>query len=175
MATGSPSPELHCDPLTLRAYRPADETAFVELFQDPAVMAYVGDGLQSADEDRALFHRVFSHVYPEQKFAVWAVVLEDAVIGHAELKPSPRDDIDGWELVYIIGSGYWLRGFGRQVAGTVTRFGLTTLGLPAVYATVDTRNTASLTLLAAQGFSVIDETDEDDGSRVAILATSAVP
>ncbi|WP_298251494.1 GNAT family N-acetyltransferase [uncultured Arthrobacter sp.] len=170
--TGSPSPVLRSGPIELRPYTETDEEAFVALFQDPEVVRYVGDGLETEEADRALFHRVFSEVYPVDKFAVWAVLAEGSVVGHAELKPSPRDDVDGWELVYAIRRSHWRRGYGRLVASLVIRYGFDELRLPMVFATVDLENTASLALLKGLGFAQVGET-VDNGQRIAVLSIQA--
>ncbi len=170
--TGSSSPVLRSGLIELRPYTRADEESFVALFRDPEVVRYVGDGLQSEAADRELFHRVFSQVHPTNKFAVWAMSVGGSIIGHAELKPSPRDDIDGWELVYVIERSHWRRGYGRAVAALVTGYGFDDLRLPVVFATVDTENTSSLALLAGLGFSQVGETVEDS-QRVAILSAHA--
>lgn len=166
---GSPSPVLQSGPLQLRPYTEPDEQFFVDLFQDKDVVRYVGDGLQSEEADRALFHRVFTHVYSTDKFAIWAVELDGDLIGHAELKPSPRDDIEGWELVYAIRRSHWRRGFGRLVAERITRYGLENLQLPAVFATVDTANSSSLALLAGLGFTRTAEVTEN-GQSITVLS-----
>lgn len=166
---GSPSPVLRSGLIELRPYTKEDEESFVALFQDPEVVRYVGDGLQSEAADRELFQRVFSRVYPTNKFAVWAVTVDGSIIGHAELKPSPRDDIDGWELVYAIDRSHWRRGYGRTVASLVTSYGFDDLRLPVVFATVDTENTSSLALLASLEYTRVGETVEN-GQRVAVLS-----
>ncbi len=170
--TGSSSPVLRDGLIELRPYTKADEEFFVALFQDPEVVRYVGDGLETEAADRELFHRVFTRVYPTNKFAVWAVVAHGLLIGHAELKPSPRDDIEDWELVYAIQRSHWRRGYGRAVAALVTRYGFDTLRLRAMFATVDTENTPSLALLESLGFVRIEET-VDGGRRTGILVAHA--
>lgn len=163
------TPVLTTDRLVLRPYTPADEEAFVALFQDQEVARYVGDGPATEAEDRALFGRVFTLVYPTGKFAVWAVERDGHVVGHAELKPSPTDDIDGWELVYVLARAEWGMGLGSELARAVTRYGCDVLGLDRVYATVDADNTRSLQLLARLGYREVGVRHEEQ-AVVRVLA-----
>src|SRR5690606_12025700 len=68
------------------------------------------------------------------------------------LKPSPSEDIEGWELVYVLERAQWRQGHGTELAETVTRFGLESLGLPRVYATVDMENKGSVEVLRRLGY-----------------------
>lgn len=150
----------------LRPYRAEDEDHFVGLFQDPDVSRYVGDGGDPGDpaEDRALFGRIFSLVYRENRFAVWAVERDGSYIGHAELKPSPSDDVDGWELVYMLSRANWGTGLGGEVAQAITRYGLVDLQLPAVWATIDHGNAASIKLITRLGYELVAIRPEDGTS-----------
>ncbi|MCE4026369.1 GNAT family N-acetyltransferase [Microbacterium sp. Au-Mic1] len=166
--TAAPTAELATERLRLRPYERADEEAFVALFQDDAVARYVGDGKQTEQEDRALFGRVFDKVYPTERFAVWAVERGGAVVGHAEIKPSPSDDVPGWELVYILARSQWGQGIGTELARAVTEYGFA-LGLPEVWATVDADNAGSIRILDRLGYTLRGERLEDAG-RVLLYA-----
>ena len=168
--TSAPTAELATARLRLRAYARADEEPFVALFQDPDVARYVGDGRQSEQQDRALFGRIFETVYPTERFAVWAVERGGAVVGHAEIKPSPSDDVPGWELVYILARSQWGQGIGTELADVVTDYGFA-LGLPDVWATVDADNVGSIRILDRLGYTLRGERDEGAG-RVLIYAAA---
>ncbi|KAK3191883.1 hypothetical protein K4F52_001926 [Lecanicillium sp. MT-2017a] len=147
--------------ITLRPYTRADQDFFIGLFQDQDVCRYVADGkVGSPDDDKALFGRIFDPVYAQDRFAVWAVVThgdDGQLIGHAELKPSPADDVEGWELVYVLAKSHWGRGLGTEIAGAVTRYGLDGdgLALGEVYATVNEGNAASIKLLGKLGYELL--------------------
>lgn len=64
---------LRTERLLLERYVPEDEDSFVALFQDVRVSRWMGDGTSSEEDDRALFGRVFTKVYAENLFDVWAV------------------------------------------------------------------------------------------------------
>ncbi|MFB7917200.1 GNAT family N-acetyltransferase [Streptomyces sp. NPDC056061] len=165
------TPTVRTERLLLEPYSPADENAFVSLFQDVRVSRWIGDGPKTEDEDRALFGRVFSKVYAQELFDVWAVRHDGRLIGHAEIKPS--SDVDGHEIVYALAPDAWGRGFGTEIARTLTSYGYDVLGLSEVHATVAAENTASLALLDRIGFRHVRDMAEDDGSTTRVLVRPA--
>ncbi|MGA4845963.1 GNAT family N-acetyltransferase [Streptomyces sp. G5(2025)] len=168
------TPELRSERLALSAYVAADEALFVALFQDEAVGRWFGEGVQSAAEDRALFGRIFSLVYAEERFPVWAVRYEGRYVGHAEIKPSPESWLDGHEIVYGLSRESWGLGLGTELARLLTSYGHESLGLAEVHATVDSENTASLSVLKRLGYTQGRAIPEDNG-RTTLLLTSRLP
>ena len=67
------TPTLRTKRLLLSPYVPADEEDFVALFQDARVSQWIGDGLATETEDREMFGRVFTNVYAQNRFDIWAV------------------------------------------------------------------------------------------------------
>ncbi|MDT0378475.1 GNAT family N-acetyltransferase [Streptomyces sp. DSM 42041] len=166
-----PSPELRTRRLLLTAYTPADEDDFVTLFQDARVSRWMGDGPQSEAEDRALFRRIFTHVYPARRFDVWGVREGGRLVGHAEIKRT--DDVDGHEIVYALHPDRWGAGLGTELAGAVVAYGFRTLGLGEVHATVDAANAASLALLERIGFRHVRDIAEENGGTTRHLTRNA--
>ncbi|MFF2900721.1 GNAT family N-acetyltransferase [Streptomyces sp. NPDC057966] len=164
------TPALHTARLRLAPYTPGDEEDFVALFQDPLVSRWMGEGTQSEAEDRALFGRIFSKVYAQDLFEVWAVRHEGRFVGHAEIKPST--DVGGHEIVYALAATAWGQGFGTEIAQALTGYGFDTLGLTEVHATVVADNAASLALLGRIGFRHVRDRVEDDGSTTRVLTRS---
>ncbi|WP_344073753.1 GNAT family N-acetyltransferase [Streptomyces crystallinus] len=170
MTSPSPSPSaptLRTDRLLLDRYTPADEEAFVALFQDTRVSRWMGDGTTSEAEDRALFGRVFSKVYARDLFDVWAVRQDGRLVGHAEIKRT--DEVDGHEIIYALAPEVWGRGLGLELAAAIVTHGFDTLGLTEVHATVAEPNRASLALLERLGFAHVRDITEDDGSTTRVL------
>ncbi|MEU7580248.1 GNAT family N-acetyltransferase [Streptomyces sp. NPDC041068] len=168
------TPELRSERLSLSPYVAADEADFVALFQDEAVGRWFGDGIQSAEDDRALFGRLFSLVYAEERFPVWAVRHEGRYAGHAEIKPSPEEWLDGHEIVYGLTKESWGLGLGTELARLLTSYGHETLGLAEVHATVDSENAPSLSVLKRLGYTQTREIPEDTG-RTTLQLTSRLP
>ncbi|MFD9910625.1 GNAT family N-acetyltransferase [Streptomyces sp. NPDC059063] len=169
-----PAPELRSERLLLTPYVAADEAHFVALFQDEAVGRWFGDGMRGAEDDRALFRRLFSIVYAERRFPVWAVRHGGRYAGHAEIKPSPEPWLDGHEIVYGLSRDSWGLGLGTELALLLTDYGHHTLGLTEVHATVDSQNTPSVTVLKRLGYTRTREVREDDGGTT-LQFTSRAP
>ncbi|MEV0258924.1 GNAT family N-acetyltransferase [Streptomyces sp. NPDC050732] len=165
------TPELRSERLSLSPYAVSDEADFVALFQDEAVGRWFGDGMQSEAADRELFGRIFSRVYAEGRFPVWAVRYEGRYAGHAEVKPSPESWLDGHEIVYGLTRESWGLGLGTELAGLLTSYGHETLGLAEVHATVDAENAPSLSVLKRLGYTQ-SRTVPEEGGTVTLQLTS---
>ncbi|MGW5262021.1 GNAT family N-acetyltransferase [Microbispora sp. NPDC004025] len=161
------TPTLHTERLLLEPYAPEDEEDFVTLFQDLRVSQWMGDGPVTEAECRALFGRIFTKVYAQDSFDVWAVRRNGRFAGHAEIKPT--DVADGYEIIYALAPGMRGSGLGRELAGAVVAYGFDVLRLTEVYATVAAPNSASLAVLARIGFEHVRDITEDDGSVTRVL------
>ncbi|MFB8075974.1 GNAT family N-acetyltransferase [Streptomyces californicus] len=162
------TPTLRTERLLLEPYAPEDEEDFVALFQDTDVSRWMGDGPSTEAEDRALFGRVFTKVYAQDLFAVWAVRRDGELVGHAEIKRT--EAVDGHEIIYALAPAAWGIGLGTELARALLDHGFGPLGLSEVHATVAAENTASLTLLERIGFEYTRDIEEDDGSTTRVLA-----
>ncbi|SIN40681.1 GNAT family N-acetyltransferase [Micromonospora cremea] len=163
-----PTPTLRTDRLLLEPYQPADAEDFVALLADPEVGRFMGDGPLTVADATDLFERVFSRVYADDLFDVWAVRRDGRYVGHAEIKRT--DDVEGHELVYALAQPAWGGGLGTELATALVRYGFDRLDLTRVYATVADANHASLGLLAKLGFVHQQDVTEDDGSVTRVLA-----
>ncbi|MFH8886073.1 GNAT family N-acetyltransferase [Streptomyces californicus] len=161
------TPTLRTERLLLEPYVPEDEEGFVALFQDTDVSRWMGEGPSTEAEDRALFGRVFTEVYAQDLFAVWAVRRDGELVGHAEIKRT--EAVDGHEIIYALAPAARGTGLGTELARALLDHGFGTLGLFEVHATVAAENTASLTLLERIGFEHTRDMEEDDGSTTRVL------
>ncbi|GAA2913420.1 MULTISPECIES: GNAT family N-acetyltransferase [Streptomyces] len=164
-------PTLRTPRLLLDPYTPEDEESFVALFQDTRVSRWMGDGPSPEADDRALFGRIFTKVYAQDLFDVWAVRRDGRLVGHAEIKRT--DEAEGHEIVYALAPDAWGSGLGTELAEALVAYGFRTLGLSEVHATVDARNTTSLHLLGRIGFAHVRDIEEDDGGLTRILTRPA--
>jgi RimJ/RimL family protein N-acetyltransferase len=161
------TPVLRSERLVLEPYAPEDEEVFVALFQDTRVSQWMGDGPEPEEANRALFWRVFTHVYDVNKFDVWAVRENGVYVGHAEIKPT--EESGGHELIYAIAHAAWGRGLGTELAAAICAYGFEHLGLSEVHATIAERNTASLAVMKKLGFEHVRDKPEDDGTVTKVL------
>jgi RimJ/RimL family protein N-acetyltransferase len=164
------TPTLRTERLLLEPYTPDDEEDFVALFQDPRVSRWMGDGPASEADDRALFGRIFTKVYAQDLFDVWAVRRDGQLIGHAEIKRT--DTVDGYEVIYALAPAAWGAGLGTELAGTIVAYGFETLGLTEVHATVAALNQASLAVLHRLGFAHVRDIEQADGHATRVLTRS---
>lgn len=163
------SPTLHTARLRLEPYVPADEDAFIALFDDAEVSRWIGNSSDSDAENRALFRRIFK-VYETGLFDVWAVRRGDRYVGHAEIKPSA--DLGGHEIVYALARSEWGSGLGTELARAIVAHGFDALALAEVFATVVVHNKASLALLGRLGFEHLRDIEED-GTTISVLRIAA--
>lgn len=161
-------PVIRTERLLLEPYVPEDEEDFLRLFGDEEVARWIGDGPQSDEENRALFGRVFTHVYPTSRFDVWGVREDGRLVGHAEIKDTT--DVDGYEIIYALARQAWGRGLGTELASALVSYGFGELGLSEVHATVAHGNSASLALLEKLGFVRVDETPDGEGGITVLLS-----
>lgn len=161
------TPVLQTERLVLEPYAPEDEEDFVALFNDTRVSQWMGDGPEPEEANRALFWRVFTHVYDVNKFDVWAVREHGVYVGHAEIKPT--EESGGHELIYALAHHAWGRGIGTELARAICDYGFATLGLDAVHATIAEQNTASIAVMEKLGFAFVRDKPEDDGTVTKVL------
>jgi RimJ/RimL family protein N-acetyltransferase len=164
------TPVIRTERLLLQPYVPEEEEDFVRLFGDEEVSRWMGDGSISDEDARAMFGRLFTDVYPTNRFDVWAVREGDRLIGHAEIKNTT--DVDGYEIIYALSPEVWGSGFGTELARALVSYGFEELGLPEVHATVAFENTASIALLEKVGFARVKETASDEGGITVLLTCS---
>lgn len=107
--------------LLIEPYRPEDEDHFVGLFADERIARWMGNPPQGDAAERAMFGRIFSKVYAQDLFDVWAVRRDGRYVGHAELKHT--DDVDGHELVYALAHDSWGAGLGTEIARALAEYG----------------------------------------------------
>lgn len=134
----------------LRPYEPGDEAAMLDVFADPLVMRYAGDG-DALDRPgiASLLQKILDIYRSDPEFHVWAVEEEGGYAGHAELKR--RRGRSEYELVYFLRASLWGRGLGGRVVDRLLHEARA-LELQSVIATVDPRNAASIAILRRRGF-----------------------
>ena len=122
VASPSMPPTLRTERLLLEPYISEDEEGFVALSQDTRVSKWMGDGTASEAADRALFGRIFTKVYAQDLFDVWAVRRNGLLVGHAEIKPN--DVVGGHEIIYALAPTAWGAGLGSELAEAIVRLWL---------------------------------------------------
>ena len=146
-------PELATERLRLRAPRPQDAAAVLDIIGDPEVTKYINlPTFTSLTEAHAALERL------QQRFTArdairWAIELveDNEMIGSVGLL---RFDFEHRhaELGYEIARRWWGRGLTPEAAAAVIRYGFTVLGLHRIEAGVLPGNDASVRVLHKLGF-----------------------
>jgi len=170
---------LETERLIFRPYESGDRALLVALFTDPSVMKFVGTGVQTEEQAREGFERIFTKVYAPGAFDVWALFEKagGTFVGHAELKPrgdelaSPGD----FEIIYVLGSESWGRGFATEAARRILAYGFGELKLRRIVATVDAENEASIRVLLKLGMRYEAEFEDEYGKTLVYVADADAP
>ncbi|RFA11914.1 hypothetical protein B7R21_11235 [Subtercola boreus] len=158
----------------LRIPSPADADAWFQLFDDPEVMRYIGDGrIQSHEwyQDFALRQRVLE---AKSGLCLFALVRRrpnrDTVAGFVGLQPWTQP----WGPTGRIEMG-WRLGLAHQGAGLATAAARECLaraaasGIHDPIAMIDVQNRASVAVAQKLGMVALDEVDALSGARVAVF------
>jgi RimJ/RimL family protein N-acetyltransferase len=106
----------------------------------------------------------------------WVIELDGEVVGIAHLRPSWELPGEVAELGYYLEPTYGGKGLATEAAAALLDYGLSTLGLPAVWALIHESNVASLKLAQRLGFLVVGSgVHYGDLHRVQVALPSARP
>lgn len=164
-----PTTLITTDRLTIRSISMDDLPAFCEVFTDPAVMRYIGDG--SIRDPDTIRDRMRQAIDLEQKtgLAFWTALLNKpdpaagapagAIIGDCGLVPIARIGPE-IEIGYRLARRFWGRGYATEAARAVLHHAFTTLRLDKVIAVTIPENYPSQHVLAKIGLRRVGLTDK---------------
>ena len=147
--------KLETERLEVRPFSHADVPRLVEIFADPEVARFVGDGEPIPDEE--------GHQWVDNSLANLAkhgcgtgAVIEKAsgrLIGWAGIARPPGDLP---ELIYGFEKSAWRKGYGRELLAALVEYSHEA-GVVPVRATVNSGNSGSIALLEAAGFKLVEK------------------
>lgn len=148
----------------MKHYTETDKTDLIELFTDPEVMKFVGDGVMTEAQAEEWWGKLFNKFYP-QGVNIWAVFAKDDLeyIGHAGIYPRPTKKED-WEFVYFLRRDAWGKGFATEIAKVIIEYGFDELNLPEVFTSVDNDHPASIRVMEKAGMKFLRFESDEDGS-----------
>jgi RimJ/RimL family protein N-acetyltransferase len=153
----------------IREFSMADMRALIELYDQPGVTCQKQgfmEPLYPLEEEWDYEEAYISNMYGYYGYGMWLVIekTSQAVIGRAGLEH--RDFGDGVELEigYVIDPKWQRQGIATEVCRAIIDFARENLDFPRLNALTDARNTASIALLDALGFSYMEDTTVS-GSR----------
>lgn len=132
--------------LVIREFETADWPAVFAYTSDPAVMAYIPEGVMTAEQTQ-----VFVALHQGSEAMMWPVVLKERgqLIGHMVFHPwfAPRT----YEIGWVFHSGWHGRGYATEAASALLDYGFRELGLHRVIATCQPENPASYRVMEKMG------------------------
>jgi len=156
-------PTLYTERLQLREWRLEDADAALQIYGDPEVMHFLGDGKPVADlasQQQWLTERIAHYRNPEHKgYGPWAMVQRDTkqVIGTMLLKqlPPSSDQIEiGWHLARRV----WGNGYASEAARVVLQYGFLDLSLERIFAVIKPGNIRSAAVARRIGMQLVERT-----------------
>lgn len=146
--------ELRTPHLLLRPFRPEDEDALFQLWNDPHLRRYLWDDQavprEVVREQIALSERDFRE-RGFGEFVLSPVERPGEVIGFRGLRRI--DESDDVELLYGLHRSHWGRGLATEAARAVLHFGFERVGLEDIFAGADFDNAASIRVMERLGMS----------------------
>jgi len=164
-------PTLETERLTLRPFRENDLTAFWELLQDPDVVRFISDRRVPTLQEtwRAIAGWIGHWVL--RGYGQWAIEerASGRIIGRAGIiNPA---EWPGPEVGYLLGRGWWGRGFATEAASAAMDWGFEQIGFPDLLSLIDPDNGPSIAVATRLGESRRGEVDLL-GHRVLIYGIS---
>jgi RimJ/RimL family protein N-acetyltransferase len=172
-------PELHTARLRLRPWCDEDLDALAEMYADPEVMRYIGDGsVRTRDETAAGLARMRAE-WDEQGHGMFAVELRES------------GELTGWtgttvpsflpevlpavEIGWRLARRFWGRGLATEAARTTLRHAFDTVGLERILSICNVDNAASEAVMRKLGMHLDRETMMPaHGARVRVYAITRV-
>lgn len=146
--TGVPGLPLETEHLLIRPFVPEDAPDIHAVYADPDLLHRVpGKPSESLEDTRRTLDGIIEH-QEEHGFGLWAVVEKETgrIVGDCGLVLS-RDRGPEAELTYRLGRAHWCKGYAREAATEVLRFGLEGLNLGRVVAALDPDDPAAARML----------------------------
>ncbi|MEO1366505.1 MAG: GNAT family N-acetyltransferase [Acidobacteriota bacterium] len=139
--------------LRLRRLTRLDAPFMVGLLNEPAWHRFIGDrGVRTADDAKAYLEKSYLAGYARDGFSMFLVerLADGAALGVCGLMR--RDVLDDVDLGFGLKREYRRRGYAREAAEAMLRWGHQTLGLDRIVAITHPDNSASIHLLEKLGF-----------------------
>ena len=139
--------------LTAERLREGHLADLVALHLDPEVSRYLG-GVRSPEATRAYLAVNMAH-WDRYGFGLWTLRTPTGEFaGRAGIRHIVVDDVDEIEIAYTFKRSLWGQGLASEIAGALTRIGLTRLELPSLIGLVFVDNGASRRVLEKSNFGL---------------------
>ena len=154
---------LETERLVVRRWRSTDLDAIFDVYSDPEVGRWIGDGSPITREESRLWLDVTDKNYTERGYGMYA--LEDKrngrIAGFIGLThPGGQLDV---EIKYAFRQSYWGQGLASEIVQAIVSYAAETLHITKIVATVAPENKASQHVLEKSGFIFVEKRDDDAG------------
>jgi RimJ/RimL family protein N-acetyltransferase len=149
---------METDRLLLRHFETGDAAFALELLNEPAFIANIGDrGVRSLEDAVQWIENGPLANYARLGFGHYVIVLKATAepIGMCGLRT--RDGLDDPDLGYALLQRHWSRGYAGEAARAVVAYSRTALQLPRLTAICSPGNAQSVAVLEKLGFVFCDQ------------------
>jgi len=129
--------------LILRYQQASDVVFLVDLWADPEVTRYMG-GPRDRDWLQSGFEETAQDPYAE-RYDLWSVIEKETgqVVGHCGLLDKEVEGRTEIELIYVLASSAWGKGYATEMGQALKRYAFEEMGIGRLIALIELENTAS--------------------------------
>jgi len=166
---------LETERLTLRHQQASDVAFLVALWADPAVTRYMG-GPRDRDWLQSVFEETARDPYAE-RYDLWPVIEKETgeVVGHCGLLDKEVEGKTEIELIYVLASAAWGKGYGTEIGRALKRYAFEEMGIGRLIALIDPENGASERVAAKVGMRLEKEVVRPGGAVRKMYVVARVP
>jgi RimJ/RimL family protein N-acetyltransferase len=156
---------LETDRLVLRRFDTGDADFIIQLLNEPAFIANIGDrGIRTREHATQYLTDGPIASYERHGHGLYLAVLKDSLTPIGICGLLKRDLFDHIDIGYAFLSDYWYQGYAFESASAVLEYARNSLGAATVIALVSPENLPSIRLLEKLGFgfSELRQMKQDD-------------
>jgi len=143
--------------LILRYQQASDVVFLVDLWADPQVTRYMG-GPRDRDWLQSEFEETAQDPYAE-RYDLWPVIEKETgqVVGNCGLLDKEVEGRTEIELIYVLASSAWGKGYATEMGQALKRYAFEELGIGRLIALIEPENTSSERVAVKIGMRVEKE------------------
>lgn len=149
--------------LYARHLTPDDLDDLAALCADPIAMQYMDDGGTLSWEMCEKWIGICQQKYANRGYGTSAIIEKgtDAFVGFCGVVRPPDHDFD--EIIYALAQPYWGKGYATEIASGMLDYVFSISELDKIYATINSKNEASIRMMEKLGMHFEKDVQEDDG------------
>lgn len=149
--------------MTCRRWSPEDLAAIIDVYSDPDVSRWTGDGQPLRPDQCEAWLEVTANNYTRRGYGMFTLVAKrsgDPVGFCGLVHPGGQADA---EVKYAFSKAHWGQGLASELVPAIVAYGVEAHGLAKIIATVAPENLASQRVLVKSGFDIVEERYDEDG------------